>query len=312
MERQAHYALIGLVSLLLMLGLILFVVWLARLQFVQEYDVYDVDFSGPVRGLTSGGEVYFNGIRVGEVTKLSLDENNPNRVMARIRISSDAPVRVDSTAALEPLGITGVNYIQITAGTTTLPLLKDATPGNKVPVIHTKRGSLESILEGGGTVLARAVDALDRVNKLLSDKNIATISGTFEDVHALTTELRDRRDLIAHLDETIVNANNAAVKVGQLTDSANGLVNGDLKRTLSNFGDAAAELKAAAQDGRAMVAKLQGPTTEFASTGLPQLSQTIIQMQTAAEAMNRLIGEIEQNPRGLLTKPAAKTLEVQP
>ena len=59
-----------------------FVVWLARLQFAKQYDYYDVDFKGPVRGLSSGGEVYFNGIKVGEVTKLSLDKANPNRVVA--------------------------------------------------------------------------------------------------------------------------------------------------------------------------------------------------------------------------------------
>lgn len=312
MERNAHYALVGLVSLMLVIGLALFVIWLARLQFVHDYDNYDVDFSGPVRGLSAGGEVYFNGIRVGEVTKLSLDKNNPNRVMARIRISSDSPVRVDSVAALEPLGITGVNYVQITAGTLSKPLLKDATPDGRVPVIHSKRGSLESILEGGGTVLARAVDALDRVNALLSDKNIAAIGGTIDDVHALTTDFRQRRAMLDHLDQTILSANEAARKVSELTDSTNQLVNGDAKRTLANFGDAAAELKAAATDGRALVAKLQGPTTEFATTGLPQLSQTIVQMQAAAESMNRLIGDIEQNPRQLIGKPAAKTLEVKP
>lgn len=312
MERQAHYALVGLISLLLLLGMALFVVWLARFQFVQEYDLYDVDFHGPVRGLSSGGEVYFNGIRVGEVTKLSLDKSDPNRVMARIRITSDAPVRTDSTAALEPLGITGVNYIQITAGTLSKPLLKDVTRGNRVPVIHTRRGSLESLLEGGGTVLDRAVDSLERVNKLLSDKNIATISGAFEDVHALTTELRNRRELIAHLDEAIVNASTAATKLGKLADSVDTLANGDVKQTLSEVDAAADEWKALAKDSRAIVTKLQGPAVDFATTGLPQLSQTIIQMQTAAETMNRLIGDIEQNPRGLLTKPDAKTLEVQP
>ena len=58
MERNARYALVGLVSAALVLGLILFVVWLARLQFAAQYAVYDVDFKGPVRGLSSGGEVY--------------------------------------------------------------------------------------------------------------------------------------------------------------------------------------------------------------------------------------------------------------
>jgi phospholipid/cholesterol/gamma-HCH transport system substrate-binding protein len=312
MERNAHYAMVGVVSLVLLLGLALFVVWLARVQFVHEYDLYDVDFAGPVRGLSAGGEVYFNGIRVGEVTKLSLDKNRPNRVVARIRISSDSPVRVDSVASLEPLGITGVNYIQITAGTLSRPLLKDVTPDGRVPVIQTSRGSLESLLEGGGTVLARAVDALDRVNKLLSDKNIANISGTFADIHSLTTEIASRKDLIEHLDETIQSANETTKKINDLTDSANQLVNGDAKRTLKNLGDAAEEIKATATAGRQAIDAIKGPTVEFTSTGLPQLSATIIQMQTTADSLNRLIDEIEQNPRQLFSKPAANKVEIKP
>ncbi len=312
MERNAHYVLVGLISTLLLVGLVLFVVWLARIQFVRQYDLYDIDFQGPVRGLSSGGEVYFNGIRVGEVIRLSLDADAPDRVVARVRISSDAPVRIDSTASLEPLGITGVNYIQITAGTQTRPLLKDVTPPNRVPVIRTVRGSLESILEGGGTVLARAVDALDRVNKLLSDSNIATISGTFEDVHAITTDFRNQRDLLANLDRTIVSAGEAASKVSELADSTEQLVNGDARRSLANLADAAEELKVAAQEGRAAISSIAGPATDFVTGGLPQISATVIQLQSTVEGLNRLIGEIEQNPRQLISKPAAKTLEVQP
>ena len=43
-----------------------------------------MDFRGPVRGLQAGGEVYFNGIRVGEVTKLSLDARDPNTLVPEL------------------------------------------------------------------------------------------------------------------------------------------------------------------------------------------------------------------------------------
>jgi phospholipid/cholesterol/gamma-HCH transport system substrate-binding protein len=312
MERNAHYALVGVISLVLRLGLFIFVVWLARVQFSHKYDLYDIDFKGPVRGLSQGGEVYFNGIRVGEVTKLSLDRTNPNRVVARVRISADAPVRVDSTASLEPLGITGVNYVQITAGTPSRPLLKDVVPSNQVPVIRSVRGALESLMEGGGTVLARAVDALDRVNRMLSDSNLATINRTLANVDAFTGELKNQKQLFADLDATIKSADLSARKIAKLTDSADALVNGDAKRTLKNLGDAAEELKGAAADARGMVAKLQGPTTDFATTGLPQITASVTALSQAAESLNRLVGDIEQNPRTLFTKPPAKTLEVQP
>jgi phospholipid/cholesterol/gamma-HCH transport system substrate-binding protein len=312
MERNAHYAMVGLVSLILMLGLFVFVVWLARLQFSQRYDVYDIDFKGPVRGLSQGSEVFFNGIKVGEVTRLSLDKVNPNRVMAHIRITSDAPVRVDSVASLEPLGITGVNYVQITAGTPSRPLLKDVVPDNQTPVIRSVRGSLENLLEGGGTVMARAVDALDRVNRMLSDSNLATISRTLQNVDSFTATLKDQKALFADLDATIKSADVSAQKIAKLAESTDNLVNGEAKRTLKNLADAAEELKLAATDARGMVAKLQGPTTDFATTGLPQITASVTALSQAAESLNRMIGDIEQNPRSIFTKPPAKTLEVAP
>lgn len=312
MERNAHYALVGAISLLLTLGAVVFVFWFARFSLTKQYDVYDVDFRGPVRGLSQGGQVYFNGIRVGDVAKLSLDKTDPNRVVARIHTTIEAPVRADSTATLEPLGITGVNYIQISAGTPSKPLLKDVTPANRVPVIHTEKGALESLLQGGGDVLTRAVQALDQVKKLLSDKNISAVSGALADVHELTSTLKNQQQMLADLDKTIRSVNETSEKIGRLSDSLNGLANGDAKKTLASLNDAAGEIKATATDIRSTVAKLQGPTSDFASSGLPRITQAIVSLQQAAESLNRVVQEIEANPQGVIGKPPATQREVKP
>ncbi|MBE7218062.1 MAG: MCE family protein [Caulobacteraceae bacterium] len=312
MERNAHYALVGLVSLLLFIGMVVFVVWLARFQFAKAYDIYDIDFKGPVRGLTNGGEVYFNGIKVGSVTKLSLDSRDPNRVVARIRTASDAPVRIDSTASLEPLGVTGVNYVQITAGTPTKPLLKEATPEGMIPVIRSAPSSLDSLLEGGGTVLARTVEALDRANRLMSDRNIAAFGATLQNVQDITATVRDHKKLLADVDTTILGLNATSQKIGALSDNMNALVNGDGKRTLANLDAAAVQLRATATDARTLLARVGGPAGDFATTGLPQLSRTVAALQSSAENLDRVVGEIEQDPRSLITKAPSRTVEVKP
>jgi phospholipid/cholesterol/gamma-HCH transport system substrate-binding protein len=312
MERNAHYALVGLISVILLMATVVFVFWLARFQFTKQYDIYDVDFKGPVNGLSVGGEVYFNGIKVGEVTKLSLDKLDPNRVVARVRTSSDAPVREDSLATLEPLGITGVNFIQISAGTVSKPLLKDTVPSDVVPVIHTKEGALESLLQGGGDVLTRTVQALDRVNKLLSDENISNISGTFSDVRAVADELKDQRRMLEDVDKAVQSLDQTSQHIRTLTDNANDLLNGDGRRTLKNAADAAEQLKEAATEVKGTLGKVQGPTTDFATNGLPRISSAIISLQTAAESLNRVVNDIEQNPQGLIAKPPAKEMKVNP
>lgn len=312
MERNANYALVGAATLILFMGLLVFVVWLAKLSFSQEYDLYDVLFVGPVRGLSDGGEVHFNGIKVGEVTKIALDKSDPNRVIARVRVTSDVPIKVDSYATLEPQGITGVNYVQITAGTPAKALLKTTVKSGDVPVIRSQRSALSDLLEGGGTVLTRTIEALDRINRVLSDDNIKTFGAAVGDVQSVTAELRQRKAIIADAQKALQSIDATTTKIGDLSDSSKGLVDGDAKRTLKNLGDAAEELKATATEVRGMVGKLDGPTSDFATTGLPQLSAAVTTLQSAAESLDRLVSEVEQNPRGLVSKAPAKELEVKP
>jgi phospholipid/cholesterol/gamma-HCH transport system substrate-binding protein len=312
MERNANYAMVGFASLVLFVGLAAFVLWLAQVRFARDYDIYDIVFDGPVRGIQQGGEVHFNGIKVGEVTRIALDPVNASRVIARIKVTSDVPIRTDSYATLEAQGITGVNYVQITAGARTRQLLKQATPRGQIPVIRSQKSALADLLEGGGTVLQRSVEALDRVNRLLSDGNIKTVSGVFDDIHSITGELRERRAIIADAQHALQTMDVTLQKVGQLSDSAKGLVNGDAKRTLASLASAADDLKATSHQAQQALAKLEGPTTDFATNGLPQLTATIGSLQTATESLNRVLSEAEQSPSALLSKPPAKEIEVKP
>ena len=61
-----------------------------------------------------------------------------------------------------------------------------------------------------------------------------------------------------------------------------------------------------------MVAKLEGPTSDFATTGLPQITAATVQLQQTAEALERLADELQTNPRGAVGKPPAKEIEVKP
>ena len=312
MERNANYALVGFASLMLFIGLIVFGVWLARLQFHRDYQLYDILFTGPVRGLSEGGEVHFNGIKVGDVIKIALDKADPTKVIARARITSDVPIRTDSYATLEPQGITGVNYVQITAGTPHKPFLKDTVAFGGVPILHSKSSALSDLLEGSGTVLNATVEALNRVNRILSDENIKSLNATLQNVQSITAQIRSQKQLLADADQTLKSIDQTSQSIRQLSESSTQLVNGDGKRTLHDLADAAEQIKAATVDARGIVAKLDGPTTSFATTGLPQLTSAITSLRQTAESLDRLVGEIEQNPQALVSKTPAKEVQVKP
>jgi phospholipid/cholesterol/gamma-HCH transport system substrate-binding protein len=312
MERNANYALVGFTTFILVIGTIVFAIWLARITFGREYDMYDILFTGPVQGLSQGGDVMFNGIKVGEVTAIALDKTDPTRVVARARVTSDVPIRKDSYATLEPQGITGVNYVQITPGTPKQPLLKSTVQHGEVPVIQTRPGVFSNLLQGSGTILAATAQALDRINRLLSDDNLKNISGAISDAHAVTTEVRSRKQIFADADAAVRSIDQAAQSIKTLSDHSDQLVTGDGKRSLRELADAAERVKGASDQARELLRKLEGPTTDFANSGLPQLTQAISSLQQAADSLNRLAIEAAQSPQALVAKAPAKEVQVKP
>jgi phospholipid/cholesterol/gamma-HCH transport system substrate-binding protein len=298
MERNANYALVGIASTLLIVGLIAFSLWLAAFKIGKAYDNYDIVFKGPVRGLSQGGEVHFNGIKVGEVTEISLDAVDPTLVIARAEVASDVPIRVDSYAMLEPQGITGLNYILITAGTPSLQLIKKAFPKERVIRIHSKPSTLSNLLDSGSSVLARSDEALTRINRLLSDENIERLGNTLDDLQTLTAELRERKSIIAEAERALVNANKAIQHIDELAKSSNTLVNGDGRRSMARLGNAATNL--------------DDMVSDFATTGLPQIMAAAASLQRAADNLDRTLSEVKQDPQGLISRPPALEIEVKP
>ena len=153
MERHANYALVGVLTTLLLIGGLVFVVWLGNAQFGERNDRYRIIFQGPVRGISQGGEVQFNGIKVGEVKTVRLSPQDANKILVDVEVGHDTPVRTDSLASVEMQGISGVNAILISAGTTRQPLLRDVSRDDP-PLIRSKPNALASLLQGGGKMVA--------------------------------------------------------------------------------------------------------------------------------------------------------------
>lgn len=210
METRANYILIGAFTVLSLIMAAIFTVWIANAGLDKSYAAYDVKFRGPVRGLEVGGEVKFNGINVGEVTHLSLDSENSSLVVARIRVLSDTPVKVDSIAQLEPSGLTGLNYIQILAGSATSPPLRKLKDQQR-PVIKTQGGQLDKLFAGGQGVLDTSMETLSRLKILLDDQNLANIAATLDNTRRAT-------DLLTREGQLFDNANDAAVTIKEAGD----------------------------------------------------------------------------------------------
>jgi phospholipid/cholesterol/gamma-HCH transport system substrate-binding protein len=237
METKANYVAVGAFVVTCILALVITLLWLAGTQYSQEYDYYQTNFHGAVTGLGKGTAVRYNGIDVGRVDSLAFDPNDPQVVIATLQIQPGLGIRTDSVSSIEPQGLTGGSYVEISGGTKDAPLLT-AEPGQKFPVIKTAPSALQQLTRGAPELLAKLNTIADRLTAILSDENQKHLTATLANLDKTTTALAARSgDLDSALTslsaaskglpETVSNANLAMVKIQRFADDADGFVRGD-------------------------------------------------------------------------------------
>ena len=305
METRANYVLIGAFVLVGAAALMLFTLWIAGTPLNQNYSTYDVVFEGPVNGLIEGGEVRFNGIKVGEVTNLSLDRQDPNRVIARIRVDADTPVRTDSVAELNFLGITGVTFIQIRAGSPDQPLLKpeDFQPP---PVIKTERTALDELFQGGQDLLTVTGETINQLNAALSEENVAHFTAILANLETASEKIAADGGLIDSAQSALKSLDKAAVAIETAANSVNSTVDAvddDVKQLVADANDLVAALQPAAANVSQTIENINGAVTQLnkdltpsAGRALEQISSAAVDIRAMMVRIQSLLGEIEQDP----------------
>src|ERR1700761_5061114 len=137
METKANYVAVGAFVLACVIGLVVTIMWLAGVQYAQEYSYYQTSFKGPVTGLGKGTITRYNGIDVGRIAELAFDPNDPQSVIVTLQVQPNLKIREDSVASIESQGLTGGTYVEISGGTRTSPLLT-ARRGQNYPVIRAR------------------------------------------------------------------------------------------------------------------------------------------------------------------------------
>jgi phospholipid/cholesterol/gamma-HCH transport system substrate-binding protein len=162
METRANYVLIGSFTLAVIAAAFGFVLWFQSLHTTKARSPLRIVFEGPAAGLRNGGSVNFNGIRVGEVVSVKLD--NPRRVVALAMVENNAPLRKDTLAGLEFQGLTGVAAISLKGGEEAAPPVPLDEDG--IPVLTADPNRLQDVTEAiRGT--------LQNINRVVADNQLA-------------------------------------------------------------------------------------------------------------------------------------------
>jgi phospholipid/cholesterol/gamma-HCH transport system substrate-binding protein len=209
METRANYVLIGTFTLAVIAAAFGFVLWFQNLHSTKLRSPLRIVFEGSASGLRNGGNVNFNGIRVGEVISVKID--NPRRVVALAMVENNAPIRKDTLVGLEFQGLTGVSAISLKGGDEAAPAVPLDQDG--VPTLTADPNAVQDISE--------AIKAtLQNVNRIVSE-NQESVKNSLRNVEAFTATLARNSEVI---DGIMLKIDSVMGKTDGIMSKADGVV----------------------------------------------------------------------------------------
>src|SRR5690348_5343234 len=299
METRSNYVMVGAVTVALLIGTLLFIVWLAGLSGTSK-KCYDIYFPA-VGGIAKGSNVSFSGVPVGQVSQISLLPNRPEFVWVRIEVEQQTPVLEGTTAEIHSISLAGANEIQLNGAERGRPSISQMGPQG-CPVIPASSSGLSALLNSAPELLARIQTLTERLTELLSDKNQNSISDILENIDATTATLRREApamaDTIAELRITAHNAGIAANNVAALSNNANQLVSGPGHDAVVNLNQAIISAKQAADNLNAMIGDARPGVQSFSKQTLPEANKLVHDLRELSQSLQQVSDRVNRQGIG--------------
>jgi phospholipid/cholesterol/gamma-HCH transport system substrate-binding protein len=204
MKLRATNLMIGTTTLAVIAAVFVGFLGIRKIHSVQQRSLLRIVFEGSASGLRKGGSVNFDGVQVGEILSLKLD--NPRNVVALVRVDNSAPIRKDTVVGLEFQGLTGLAAISLTGGAATAPPVPADVDG--IPTLTADLTEIQSIR-----------DTLHNVDRVLVG-NRATIKDALLSFDSYSASLASKGDAIEKMvnkaDSALAGFSGAMTKIDNL------------------------------------------------------------------------------------------------
>lgn len=329
METKANHVLIGAFTLALIAAILLFILWASKYASQGSFKLYDIEFNEneSVTGLSIGGDVQYNGIHVGNVRDMRLDPHDPRRVIARVQVKADTPIKTDTKVQLALQSFaTGVAFVQFSGGSPNEPLLtldnfaqvkRDAedakacspdllTQGKseQIPRLCATETPLTKLLNSSESIATKLTNVLNHVDQLLSVENVRNVSDALANVRTITDTLAAQKDEIAatikSTRQTVDHLNRTLAAAETTMGTVNAQVSAKLPGIVDHLDKSMAHLDALTKNADDYLQANRGALDSFTNQGLAQLGPTLAQMRQVLRQVDRLTDKLQQNPAGFL------------
>jgi len=299
METRSNYGMVGAVTVALLVGTLLFIVWLAGLS-GKTTKCYDIYFPA-VGGINKGSNVSFSGVPVGQVAKISLLPNRPEFVWVRIEVDQQTPVLEGTTAEIHSVSLAGANEIQLNGAERGRPPITQVGPQG-CPVVPASASGLSALLNSAPELLARIQRLTERLTELLSDKNQNAIADILENIDVTTRVLRDRSpemaDAIADIRIAARNAGIAANNVAALSANTNRLMSEQGRPAVENLNRTIISARQAADNLNAIISDARPGVQNFSKSTLPEANRLVRDLRDLSQSLEQVSDRINRQGIG--------------
>ena len=303
METKVNYVVVGVFVLVLSTAMIAGVLWLTSGKYYRKsYDIYQTYMTESVAGLNLNAPVKYRGVDVGRVAKVAIDPENVEQVQLTLYVERGTPVKQDTVAVLQTQGLTGIAYVELTAGHRASPPLLPK-PGEQYPVIAAG-ASLMTRLESTVTALLANLDhATNNFNAFMDEDNRRALKRTLADLEVVSGTLAARSSTI---DSSLKNTARVMENTARFTDQLPGLVQ-RVERSADSFDRMASQVVGTGVSASSTLDSTRMDLQRFTGETLPEVHELVSELREVTATLRRLSNDVERNPSVLLYgKPPLK------
>jgi len=291
LESKTNYTIVGLVVLVLTAGLLSTILWLSVGFNQKVYSQYTVYLHEAAAGLGQDAAVKFNGVQVGFVKNIKLNNNDPRQVELTLNIEDGTPITTSTSATLISQGITGVTYVGLSASTADLtPLRKMA--GEPYPVIPAK----PSLFNQLDSLLKEVAESVNQVSneaqRIFNDENALHIKNSLANMERISGVIANNRDNINH---TIQSADVFLVNMAKVSNEFPQVMK-ELKVGVKKFNVLATDMSNAGKSVTKTMGSGKDTLDKVSQQTLPPIITLLRRLNAISANLEKITNEMRQNP----------------
>jgi ABC-type transport system involved in resistance to organic solvents, periplasmic component len=268
----------------------------------EQYDNYYTIFDTSVNGLFVDAKVKLNGIDVGSVTQITINEKNLNEVVVSFKVHHGTPIKQGTRAGMTAgMNLTGEKQVILSGGTFSEPNVPE---GGFVPA---EKSSFDQIANQASNIASHADSVLINLNAILSNENAEHLSRAIQNFEAVTNNLkRITQDLskpIESISKSAESIHSVMSEIENAKIAAKASENLDIVKEKLEALDTKS-LNDNLTEAMASINQLSKRLDQMVYKNEDQVGEAIVELNSVLENLEEFSQKIKNNPSALIREPA--------